>query len=82
MSLGDEVEFSLEEFINEFKSFLNEVNSHKIGCELLDRCMRGSGREEYDFTGTSGFFRKFYPKLKELYYVARAKGIMQKHIED
>jgi hypothetical protein len=72
--------FSINEFANELEKLLKEVKSESVKIGLLDRTIRGN-RSRFDFTGTSVFFRKYFPRFEELYNRVREQGLIKGYIK-
>jgi len=70
MNLRNKVEFSVEGFLDNLEKLTKETkifNKTKIFNNL--ECEKD-------------FFENVYPKLEELYYTVRAKGIMKGYVKD
>ncbi|MGD9276627.1 MAG: hypothetical protein PVJ67_05625 [Candidatus Pacearchaeota archaeon] len=76
-----ENDFSVDKVANSLEKLAKQIRSKKQALDLVNRGMRGDGRENYDFTGASRFFREDYPDLKKLFYEIRGKGILNGYIK-
>lgn len=74
--------FSVENFVDVLEGFIKGVKSNQISVKLLDASMRGDGRDEYDFTGASTFFKKNFPEFEKLYWTTRGQGLSGKYIKE
>lgn len=79
--VGEDLEFSIDEFAKELETLLKEVKSEGIKVGLLDRATRGD-RRRFDFTGASIFFKRYFPKLERLYNQVRNQGVSSGYIQD
>lgn len=74
--------FSLDKIISDFEELIKELKNSQTRNQILDRGMRGDGREKYDFPGEATFFKKHYQEFEDLYKRIRKRGIEKGYIKE